>query len=169
MRRALPESLRWLPLLFWVTGIHAQTCLMLSRPVLDSSGTATFALSLHSVSGGRPAALQWAFQYSSSNITALTVNDGAALAPAGKTAFCAGNASSFNCLAVGLNANMIGDGIIARVTATLAPGSDSADLLIKSTLGASPEGYFISVIAKSSAQPYSNCGPEPRRRGKVGK
>jgi hypothetical protein len=169
MRRAVRESLRWLPLLFWITGIHAQTCLVLSRPVLNSSGTATFNLSLHSVAGGAPAALQWAFQYSSSSIAALTVDDGPTLARAGKTTFCAGGASSFDCLAVGVNANMIGDGIIAKVTAALVPGADSANLAIKSSLGASREGYFIAVVAKSSAQAYSNCGPEPRRRGEVGK
>jgi hypothetical protein len=169
MPGAAQESLRWLPILFWVTGIHAQTCLVLSRPVLGPSGTATFGLSLHSVPGGRPAALQWAFQYSSSNLAALTVGDGPALGSAGKTTFCAGNSDSFNCLAVGLNAKTIGDGVIAKVTATLTPGADSANLAIKSALGASPEGYFISVKAISSAESYSNCGPEPRRRGEVGK
>ena len=169
MRGAVQESLRWLPLLFWVTGIHAQTCLVLSHPVLGSSGTAKFDLSLRSVPGGRPAALQWAFQYSSSNIAALTVDDGPALAPAGKTTFCAGNSDSFNCLAVGLNANTIGDGIIAKVTATLAPGVDSANLMIKFAMGASPEGYLVSVIAISGAAAYASCRPPPHRGGAVGK
>jgi len=169
MLGAVQESLRWLPILFWVTGIHAQTCLVLSRPVLGSNGTTTFGLALHSAPGARPAAIQWAFQYSSSSIAALTVDDGPALAPVGKTTFCAGNSDSFNCLAVGLNTNTMRDGIIAKVTATLVTGVDSANLVITSSLGVSREGYFIPVIARSGANAYSNCGPQPRRRGDVGK
>jgi hypothetical protein len=143
--------------------------MVLSRPVLRTTGTATFDLLLRSVPGGKPAALQWTFQYASSDIATLTVDDGPALAPSGKSTFCAGSPGFFTCLAAGLNTKAIGDGIIAKVTATLAPGSDSANLLIRSSLGASPEGYYVSVVAKSGADAYSNCGPQPHRRGEVGK
>jgi len=169
MLGAVQECLRWLPILLGVTGIHAQTCLVLSRPVFGSNGTATFGLSLHSAPGARPAAVQWAFQYSSSSIAALAVDDGPALAPVGKTTFCAGNSGSFNCLAAGLNTNTMRDGIIARVTATLVPGGDAANLVITSSLGASREGYFIPVVAKPIDEAYASCRPHLHRGGAVGK
>lgn len=169
MWNAVQVSLRCLPILLWTSTIQGQTCMVLSRPVLTPSGTMTFDLSLRSAPGGKPAALQWSFQFSSSNIAALTVEDGPALAPSRKSTFCAGNPGSFNCLAAGRNSAPIGDGIVAKVTATLAPGSDSANLAIASPWGASPAGFFILVIAKSSTDVNPNCGPEPRRRREVGK
>jgi hypothetical protein len=153
MRRALPESLRWLPLLFWVTGIHAQTCLVLSRPVLDSSGTATFALSLHSVSGGRPAALQWAFQYSSSSIAALTVERRSRPGSGWQNHILRRQCQLFQLLGGWSQCEHDRRRNHRKVTATLVPAADSANLVIKSSLGASREGYFIPVVAKSSAQP----------------
>jgi hypothetical protein len=167
MRGVFQESLRWLPMLLWANGISAQTCMVLSRPTIGTNGTATFDLSLRSSPGDKPAALQWTFQYSRSDITALAVDDGPALVAAGKSTFCAGNSDAFNCLAVGLNSRVIGDGIIGKVTATLASGADSTSLLVKSSLAGSPEGYFISVIAKYGAAPY--CQPPPHRGGAVGK
>jgi len=168
MRSTAPKYLRWL-LLLWTIAIHAQTCMLLSRPVLTPDGTMTFDLSLRSASGARASTLQWTFQYSIANIAALRVDDGPALAPSGKSTFCAGNPGSLDCVAGGFNRNIISDGIVAKVTATLGPGFDSANLIFSSALGASPEGFFISVMAKSNADAHSNCAPQPHRKGDAGK
>jgi hypothetical protein len=61
---------------------------------------------------------------------------------------CAANAAGYNCLAVGANANAIGNGIIAKLTAVLAPEATTATIAITSPLGASPAGYLTPISSK---------------------
>lgn len=163
-----PKSLCWLSLILCGSGVHAQTCMVLSPPTIAANGTASLDLSLFSPQGKGPAALQWIFQYSSTNIQTLTVDDGTELTAAGKTAMCAGGATAFNCLAVGDNKRTIGNGIIAKLTAVLAPGATMVPILIKSALAASPDGYLIRVMSKVLSDPDANvtseCRPQLQRR-----
>ncbi len=162
------KSVRWLPIVLWASGVNAQTCMVLSPPTIAASGTATLDLLLYSARGSEPATVQWTFQYPSSSIQALTVDDGPALTSAGKTAMCSGDASAYNCLAVGTNTKAIGSGIIAKLTAVLAPGATTADILIKSPLGASAAGYLIPVKSKvlpgSGVDDLPDCRPRLHRR-----
>jgi hypothetical protein len=81
-----------------------------SSLVLSSAG----ALTLSSMAGNEPAALQWTFSYPSA-ITGFTVSAGPALLAAGKSIACAGNSSAYTCLATGLNANIIGNGVVGTI------------------------------------------------------
>jgi hypothetical protein len=118
---------------------------MLSRPTITADGTALLDLSLSSPPGAAPAALQWTLQYSPTVITSFAVDDGPSLTSAGKTSICAGDAAAYNCLAIGANTNAIANGVIATLTAVLAPGFPTPTVQIQSALGASPEGYLIPI------------------------
>jgi hypothetical protein len=122
--------------------------MVLSPPTIAANGTASLDLSLYSERGKEPATIQWTFQYPSSSIATLRVDDGPALTSAGKTLMCAANTVGQNCLAVGTNANAIGNGIIAKLTAVLAPEATTATILITSTLGASSAGYLTPVASR---------------------
>src|SRR5580700_4667685 len=83
------------PIVLWVTGVNAQTCIVLSPPTMVENGTASLDLSLFSPQGKGPAAVQWTFQFASSSVQNLTVDDGPALTSAGKTAICAGDGTAY--------------------------------------------------------------------------
>ena len=147
---------RWLPAILCTSGLCAQTCLVLSPAAVSADGTAVFDLALHSPRGKAPAAIQWTFAYTASNVSSLAVEDGTALKTSLKTAICAGAAGVYNCVAAGLNRRAIVNGIIARVTAVLAPGSTTAVIQITNSNAASPGGSPIPVAV--SVQPPT--GPD---------
>jgi hypothetical protein len=152
-----------------VTGVHAQTCVVLSPPTIAANGTASLDLSIFSPQGKGPATLQWTFQFESSGVKNLTVDDGPALTSAGKTAICAGDGTAYNCLAAGTNTKTIGNGIVARINAVFASGAATPPVLIKSSVGASPASYLISVISKvlptADVEAPPACRPRPETRG----
>jgi hypothetical protein len=171
---AFRKALCWLPILFltslWASGLTAQTCLVLSPTSISKGGAAMLNLSLYSSPGTAPAAVQWTFQYASSNIRSLTVDDGPMLAPAGKTVMCAGEAAGYNCLAVGLNANTIASGVIAKVAAVLAPGAGAAVISIANSFAASAAGNLIPIsprIVSTGSHVASDCGIHPALRVSV--
>jgi hypothetical protein len=163
------KALCWLPILLGTSGLTAQTCLVLSPAPGASTGTALLKLSLYSSPGTPPAAIQWTFQYASSNIHSLTVDDGPMLTAAGKMAMCAGNAAAYNCLAVGVNKNTIPSGVIAMVTAVLAPGASTAAISITNALAASAAGDVIpispKIVSVTNSNISSDCRLHPPLRG----
>lgn len=169
-RAILRNTVLWLPMVSWLPTVHAQTCVVLSAPRVGPDGTASMELSLYSARGSEPAVFQWTFQYDTSNVTALSVQDGPMLASAGKTTMCAGGAAAYTCLIAGANRNPIANGMIAKVTATFGPDATRPRISIKSPMGASPMGYLISaaskVMADAGAEGSSNCGPRMPRGGR---
>jgi len=147
--------------------------MVLSPPNISANGTASLDLSLYSARGGEPTTVQWTFEYPSSRIQSLAVDEGPALTSAGKTAMCSGDGAAYNCVAVGTNTKAIGNGIIAKLTAVLAPGATAAAIQIKSPLGASSAGYLIPirsiVLSGSGADVPSDCKPQPPKRAPVRK
>jgi hypothetical protein len=107
-----------------------------SSLILSSAGT----LTLSSVAGNEPAALQWTFSYPS-GVTGFSVSAGPALTAAGKTINCAGNSSAYTCLAAGLNSNIIGNGVVGTIAGTVSGFS----VAIPSAIAASPAGASIPV------------------------
>jgi hypothetical protein len=170
-RLASRKALCWLPILLSAGGLTAQTCLVLSPATISSDGVASMNLSLYSSPGTAPSALQWTLQYLPSNIQSLSVDDGPMLTAAGKTAMCTGNAAAYNCLAVGLNATTIASGIIAKVTAWLAPGTGTPAISIAFSLAASAAGNVIPISARvvgvTGANITSDCRLHPPLRGSV--
>jgi hypothetical protein len=161
------NACRWVPIVLWVAGLNAQTCLVLSPAAIHDDGTASLNLSLYTVRGRLPAALQWTFELPPSSISSLTIDDGPVLTAAGKTAICAENSGTYDCLAVGANRNSIENGIIARLTAVLLPGATSATLLIRNAIGVSVGGYLIpisSTFLSATGFDSSGCRIRPPRK-----
>ena len=147
-----------------VHGLPAQNCLTLSTAVVSSGGTASLELSLNSSADTPPAALQWSLQYPLSAIRSLTVDVGSAVSAASKTVMCAPNAAGYTCLAVGANANAIANGVIAKITAVLAPEASSAVIQVVNPLAVSDAGYFIPISATSGSITTANVSPDRRLR-----
>src|SRR5579863_6756573 len=83
--------------------------------------------------GTQPAALQWTLQYSPSDISGVTAAIGAAANSAGKAVTCTTASGSALCVIFGLNQSIIGDGPVAQLTFTLAPGTTSPSTAIQVT------------------------------------
>jgi hypothetical protein len=172
--RLIRSKRNWLaaPFLCWAglhTNIQAQPCLMLSRPVVTADGLAQIDLRLSSTSNAAASTIQWTLQFSSANIATLTIQDGSALVAAGKTAICRQDAASSQCLAVGANANPIANGIIARITAVLAPGIAIPSLQVTNPLAASPEGYPLPVRLAGDCTLHLPQTGRPSRFDGIGK
>src|SRR4029077_3934031 len=90
-----------------------QIALSLSSGSTTQGGTATLNLSMNAVPGSSPATVQWTFQYSSSDFTAINGLAGPAAVAAGKSINCAGVTGSYTCVLWGMNANTIANGVIA--------------------------------------------------------
>jgi hypothetical protein len=163
------SACRLAPLVICAAGLNAQSCLVLSPPTIQADGTASLSLSLYTVRGLVPAAVQWIFELPpSSSISYLNISDGPALTSAGKTTICPQNGATYNCMAVGANQGTIGNGIIAQLTAVLLPGAAAAAVLIRDALAVSADGYLIpipSIILSGNDNLSSSCGilPPPRR------
>jgi hypothetical protein len=165
------KAIYWLPILLgtslWTGGLAAQSCLVLSPASVSSGGVALLNLSLYSSPGTAPAAVQWTFQYASSDIHSLAVDDGPVLTSAGKTVMCSGNADAYNCLAVGFNSNAIASGVIAKVTAVLAPGATTPAISIARSLASSAAGNLIPIspkIPSAGAHVSPDCRIHPPLR-----
>ena len=122
--------------------LAAQT-LNLSSATAASSGAVSLNLSLSSA-GNPLAALQWTFQYPQSAFTAVSATAGPALIAAGKSLSCVSGSGTYTCIAAGMNATAIGDGVIASINATAL---QSASISIGNTLGASPAGSGVPIAA----------------------
>ena len=143
--------------------VFAQPTLVLSSGTVAAGGTISLNLTLTSPSGSEPAGLQWTFSYPASSLVAFNVEAASALVSANKTISCAGDASAYICLATGLNANTIANGIVATVTVTLAATGTLTAIGLTNTLGASPDGgqLFISATAGMIGIAPSQLPPVP--------
>ena len=153
----------FIPIMLGTHALNAQTCLVLSPVTINADGTASLDLSLYSSSAKAPATVQWTFQYSPSSISSLEVDDGPTLVSSGKATFCAGDGTAYRCLAMGANRKTIANGVIAKLTAVLAPGATTAVISITGSLGASLAGDPIRIFSKigqtTSTKASSDCGP----------
>src|ERR1039457_1836110 len=122
-----------------------QTSLVLSSGAATPGGTASLALSLANLGGTQVAALQWTLNYPSSSISGITVTAGPASTTAAKTLYCSGSGGTYSCLAVGINSDIIGDGVVANVQLSLTTSATSVDITLSDALGASLAGDAIPV------------------------
>ena len=91
----------------------AQSALALSSATTAADGTASLNLTINSAPGNEPAGLQWTFSYPSANVAAATISAGSALTAAGKSVTCAPVSGGYACVAYGMNANTIANGVVA--------------------------------------------------------
>lgn len=153
------------PLILWMAGgASAQTAtLSLSSASVAAGGTAVLTLALDASAGVAPAAIQWTLQFPASAIGSVTVEDGPVPAAAGKTIICKSDAPAYTCLAAGLNAETMADGVVAFVTALLPPGVSEAVILVNDALGVSAGGDPIPITAAAGTVTIAARAPEVRR------
>jgi hypothetical protein len=144
----------------------AQTTSLALSSGVAVDAVASLALSLDASAGVAPAAIQWSFKYPSAALIRLTIEDGPTAAAAGKTVICTGDGDGCTCLVLGLNAEIIADGVIARITAVLAPGVNEATILITEALGVSAIGDPLSLSSSSGTVTITEkpLAREPRGR-----
>lgn len=144
-----------------------------SGAVRFSDRTAALDLSMQS-SGAPAASLQWSFEYDASSGVDIVVEDGPAAIAVQKNVVCAPNPGGCTCLALGLNATIIPDGIIAKVTVALAPAR-AATILVTNALAASADGAAIPLatsnetVTVTAKPPFIPGRPRAPRRGPTGK
>jgi hypothetical protein len=135
----------------------AQSVLSLSSGATTQGGTATLNLSLNAVAGSSPAALEWTFQYSSADFTAVNAVAGPAAVAAGKTINCASAASSYTCVLWGMNTNAIANGVVATVTLNASATAASSSTIqvtlplaasgVAGELGTTATGATVAIAA----------------------
>src|SRR5437016_8258382 len=132
--------------LLFLTGGFAfsQTSLSLASGTAPQGGSVSLNLSLTSSTA---AALQWTFSYAAADIASFSVAAGPALTAANKSMQCSTGTGSTVCLASGMNATTIGNGVVAVVTATLASAtsSGSVPISVSGTMGSLADGSAVAV------------------------
>ena len=130
------------------TAVFGQSdSLSLSSGTATPGGAASLNLSLSSPSGSEPAAIEWTFAYSTSDIVAISASAGAAATAAGKSISCAGSPASYMCLLTGLNGNVVQNGVVAVLTVTLSAASSGTTISVANPLGASASASAIQTTA----------------------
>ena len=122
----------------------------LSLPATATSG-GTASLEVALGGGSQPAALQWTVAYSSSAVTAINVTAGPSLTGAGKSLSCSGGPGAYTCVATGLNATAIADGVVATANLTFAPSASMVNVGLTNTMGASAAGGAIPISGTGSS------------------
>jgi hypothetical protein len=128
----------WIPILLACASMTAQT-LSFGTPVRGEYA-ATYDIRL--TGGANLAALQFSLPAMSSPTT-VTAIAGPALAAAGKTLSCA-STRRFLCVAAGMNANVIPDGVIATVTVKSTSWQNITESFAD-LLGATPDGDALTL------------------------
>ena len=128
--------------------------LALSSAVVPPGGTAVLNLTLTSPAGYEPAALQWTFTYSPTDIVALSAAIGSTATAAGKSLSCEASAGTYTCMLTGLgpsglNANIIQNGTVAVVTATLSPASSATSINVTNGMAAAAPGAPIPLTGSA--------------------
>src|SRR5690349_5158415 len=71
--------------------------------------------------GSQVSALQWTISYSAADFTSINASIGPAASASGKIMQCsAPSAGLYTCIVAGMNANLIGDGIVATANLTIS-------------------------------------------------
>jgi hypothetical protein len=100
----------------------------------------------------QPAALQWTWTYSPSEVLWIAATPGPSAESAGKALVCSATPGSLTCILSGLNNNPVSPGIVARATVMLAPSlTVGTTISVTNTLGASPAGEFVAVSGSGSS------------------
>src|SRR6202012_768603 len=141
-------SFAGLALLIGYGSIAKASDLSLSSEVVNPRGTATLSATL-TVSGTAPADLEWTFSYSIAQISAISITPGPATSAAVKKPSCASGSGVATCLVTGMNSNVLASGVVAYITATIAPGATVAPIQILNQIGSDPNGNGLSITPAS--------------------
>ena len=100
--------------------------------------------------GVQPASLQWSFHYDERQVGRVLVEAEDAALAAGKAVRCSSQKTPMTCIVWGLNRNVIGDGVVAKVTFFLnRPTYSGPPIYVTSGVASSPRGESLSVHTPS--------------------
>jgi List-Bact-rpt repeat protein len=119
--------------------------------------TVSIGISLDSTPGSEPAALQWTFSYSPTDVSGIAWTVGAAAADAGKSISCSEN----SCILYGPNENTISNGIVAVASVWISPTTIATTIPIQITgvVAASGAGDIVPSFATSGSITISQDPP----------
>ena len=127
-----------------------QVSLSLTDGSASPGGPATLDLSMTTAGGAQPASIQWDITWSAGDISAVTVDPGPALSAAGKTLSCnATSSTTKRCLAFGVNATAIADGVLGHVNVTVASAATGSSTVISlaNAMTSDAAGAYIPTSA----------------------
>ena len=124
--------------------------LTLSSASAAPGSTVSLNLTLSYPSGSAPAGLEWTLSYSTSAFTSVTMTAGPALTAAGKTLTCVSRTGSYECIAIGMNTNNIGTGVVAVANVRLSSSITSRVISVGSTYAVSGTGSRITISGAGS-------------------
>jgi hypothetical protein len=124
--------------------VCAGQSLTLDSAMSAPGSTTIVAIRLAGAAG--PAAMQWTLGYASADFSSVTITAGPAAAAAGKSVSCYSVTGSLRCVASGMNANVIADGVLATASLTLT-GHVADRSLSLTAAGASPSGDASAIGA----------------------
>jgi hypothetical protein len=128
-----------------------QVVLSLNSGSSVPGGSTTLNLSLTTTGGAQPAGAQWTLTYSPSDISGISFAPGAASSAAGKSITCSSISGSTTCIDVGMNSNVIADGVLGLATVTLAAGTVDSSASIQMSL-------VVASTSTGSTIPGSGTG-----------
>ena len=115
--------------------------LSLSSATVSAGGSASLNLALAS-GGNSMTSMQWTIQYPATGVSSISAVAGPALTGAGKSLNCSADSGAYTCIAYGMNATPIADGVIATVASTT---SQTTSLGVVNALAASATGSAVSL------------------------
>ncbi|MBW4028833.1 MAG: hypothetical protein HIU93_15810 [Acidobacteria bacterium] len=127
----------------------------------NAGGTTQINLSLTSVSGAAPSALQFKLGYAATSVANVSLAPGAAAGSAGKTLDCVTeSAGLISCLLYGINSNVLSNGVVATVGVQLAlsPGS-TVPLQLSEIAATDDSGEAISSTGSSGSIAVNSVTP----------
>lgn len=107
-----------------------QSALSLSSAVGVNGGTVGLSLSVANSGGAQPGGLEWTMTYPAADFSAVTAVAGAAAVGANTTLTCSAGAGSAKCTLDGMQDAVIGNGVVANLTFTVASNASAGSVAI---------------------------------------
>ncbi len=128
--------------------VSAQTVIALGSGTAAKGGSSTLSVSLATGSGSQSGELEWTMNYSSTDITSVTVSAGSSLSAAGKSLSCSSTSGRTTCVTYGMNQNAIGNGTVASATLNVSASAPdpSIPVSLSSVVVSNPAGSTVSVL-----------------------
>jgi hypothetical protein len=145
-----------------ILGAQSGPALSLDSGSAAPGGTVSLDMHLVSPASSLPAALEWTVSYPPGDVISVNMAAGAGLMAADKTIACNAASGSTICLAYGINANWIANGVVAVVTVTLSAtaGDSIIPLSMGNTSAAAADGSALPVQA-TGTQILLQSNPTP--------
>jgi uncharacterized protein (TIGR03437 family) len=106
--------------------------------------TVALELSIASDPSQAPASLQWNFTFATGDLKFLAAAVGPSAEEAGKSVTCGGGGGSYTCIAMGVNPNLIPDGVVAILLFLVSPTTASPSTAVNLT---SVVGTGVGAVA----------------------